>query len=226
MQSLTLKLKQASAVLGVPPKDLQNLVQMGVIRPARRNSVCWFDTNLLLEAKVAFYLKQTLGSSSDLLARFTEAFSKNLGKAKMGDLGDIRLRSRPLNGTDAVEIKIPLRSLAQELEDQIPRASAYKDLPKGRKRAGWKKDFLRNVQKAAADLGDISEEEILRTVREYRSGRKKPPEITVVARSKKKTAQRRSRYVRPGSGNRRIQVNGDRSQEPKRQSAPGLDRRG
>ena len=39
MQSLTLKLKQASAVLGVPPKDLQNLVQLGVIRPARRNSV-------------------------------------------------------------------------------------------------------------------------------------------------------------------------------------------
>ena len=194
MQSLTLKLKQASAVLGVPPKDLQNLVQLGVIRPARRNSVCWFDTNLLLEAKVAFYLKQTLGSSSDLLARFTEAFSKNLGKAKMGDVGDVCLRSRPLNSTDALEIKIPLRSLARELEDQIPRASAYKDLPEGRKkkRAGWKKDFLRNVKKAAADLGDISEEEILRTVREYRSGRKKLPEITVVARSKNKTAWRRS----------------------------------
>ena len=188
MQNLTLKLKQASAVLGVPPKDLQNLVQLGVIRPVRRNSVCWFDTNLLLEAKVAFYLKQTLGSSSDLLARFTEAFSKNLGQAKMGDLADIRLRSRPLNGTDAVEIKIPLRSLARELRDQMPRASAYKDLPRGRKRAAWKKDFLRNAQKAAGDLGDISEEEILRTLREYRSGRKKLPEITVVARSKKQTA--------------------------------------
>ena len=188
MESLTLKLKQASAVLGVPPKDLQNLVQLGVIRPARRKNVCWFDTNLLLEAKVAFCLKQTLGSSSDLLARFTEAFSKNLSNTKMADLGDICLRSRPLNGTDAVEIRIPLRSLARELEDQIPRASAYKDLPKGRKRAGWKKDFLRNVREAAADLGDISEDEILRTVREYRSGRKKLPEITVVVRSKKKTA--------------------------------------
>ena len=188
MQSLTLKLKQASAVLGVPPKDLQNLVQLGVIRPARRNSVCWFDTNLLLEAKVAFYLKETLGSSSDLLAKFTEVFSKNLGKATMGELGDVCLRSRPVNGTDAVEIKIPVRALAQELEEQIPLASAYKDLPKGRKRAGWKKDFLRSVQKAAADLGNISEEEILKTVREDRSGRKKLPEITIVARSKKKTA--------------------------------------
>ncbi len=188
MQDLTLKLKQASAVLGVPPKDLQNLIQLGVIRPARRNSVCWFDTNLLLEAKVAFYLKETLGSSSELLAKFTEVFSKNLGQTTMGELGDVCLRSRPVNGTNAVEIKIPVRSLAQELEEQIPLASAYKDLPKGRKRAGWKKDFLRSVQKAAADLGNISEEEILKTVRENRSGRKKLPEITIVARSKKKTA--------------------------------------
>jgi len=59
MRSVTLKLKQASAVLGVPPKELQNLVQLGVIRPARRSSVCWFDMNLLLQAKVAFYLKES-----------------------------------------------------------------------------------------------------------------------------------------------------------------------
>jgi hypothetical protein len=188
MRTVTLKLKQASVVLGVPPKDLQNLVQMRVIRPARRRNVCWFDASVLLEAKVAFYLKESLGSSSDLLARFTEALSQNLDRTEMSDLGDICLRSRPLNGTDAVEIKIPVRSLARELEDQLPLASAYKDLPKGRKRAGWRKELLRSVQKAAADLGDISEGQILKTVREYRSGRKKPPEITVVARTKKKTA--------------------------------------
>jgi hypothetical protein len=188
MQTVTLKLKQASIVLGIPPKDLQNLVQLGVIRPVRRDRVCWFDTNLLLRAKVAFYLKESLGSSSDLLARFTQALSQNLDKADAGTLEDVCLRSRPFNGTDAVEIKIPVRSLARELEDQIPLASAYKDLPKGRKRSGWKKDLLRSVQKAAADLGDISEEEILRTVRENRLGRKKQPEITVVARSRKKTA--------------------------------------
>ena len=188
MKSIVLKLKQASAALEVPPKDLQNLVQLGVIRPIRRNRVCWFDTNLLLKAKVAFYLKESLGSSSDLLARFAEAIPQNLGKPGLKDLRDICLRSRPLNGTDAVEIRIPTRALAQELEDQLPLASAYKDLPKCRKRPGWKKEFLQSIQKAAGDLGDISEEKILKTVREYRSGRKKMPEITVVARSKKKTA--------------------------------------
>jgi len=39
MQNVTLRLKQAGAVLGVLPKDLQNLVQLGVSRPARRDSV-------------------------------------------------------------------------------------------------------------------------------------------------------------------------------------------
>jgi len=188
MRSIRLKLKQASAVLGVSPKDLQNLVQLGVIRPTRQNKVCWFDINLLLKTKVAFYLKESLGSSSDLLARFTETLSQDLGKGKIKDLKDICLRSRPLHGTDAVEIKIPIRSLVQQLEDRLPLASAYKDLPKGRKRARWKTDFLRSVQKATVALGNISEEQILKTVREYRSGRKKLPEITVVARAKKKTA--------------------------------------
>lgn len=175
-------------VLGVPSKDLQNLVQLGVIHPARRNRVFWFDRNLLLKAKVAFYLKESLGSSSDLLALFTEALSQNLGEVETRKLRDICLRSLPLNGADAVEIKIPLGSLARELDDQIPLALTYKDLPKGRRRAGWKKEFLQSIQKAGGNLGNISEEKILKTVREYRLGRKKLPEITVVARSKTKTA--------------------------------------
>lgn len=188
MQVITLKLKQASVVLGVPPKALQNLVQLGVVHPTRRRNMCWFDWNTLLQAKVAFYLKDSLGSSSELLARFTEAFSESLGKSEAKDLKDISLLSRPLNGTDAVEIKIPIRSLSRELENRIPLASSYKDLPKGRKRPGWKRDFMRTLQKAAGDLGELTEEEILKTVRESRVGRKKLPEITVVARSKKKTA--------------------------------------
>jgi hypothetical protein len=40
----------------------------------------------------------------------------------------------------------------------------------------------------AAQLGDISEEEILKTIREYRAELKKMPEISLVARTKKKTA--------------------------------------
>ncbi len=44
--------------------------------------------------------------------------------------------------------------------------------PLGRQKSGWKRDLLRALHKAGADLGNIREEEILSAVREYRSGRK------------------------------------------------------
>jgi hypothetical protein len=188
MQPIKFKLKQASAVLGVSPKDLQNLVQLGVISPPRRNNLYWFDYKLLLEAKVAFYLKASLGSSSELLARFTKALAPSLGPANLKNIRDVRLQSRPVVDGDAVEIKIPLRSLAEELNQQLPRAAGFKDLPKGRKKPGWKQDFLQTAQMIAAELGDITEEHILKTIREYRAERKKLPEITFVAPTKKKTA--------------------------------------
>ena len=54
-EAIELKLKQASGVLGVAPKDLQNLIQFDILRPTRRNSFYWFDNRLLLEAKIALY---------------------------------------------------------------------------------------------------------------------------------------------------------------------------
>ena len=192
MQNIRLKLKQASAVLGVSPKDLQNLVQFGVLRPAQRNRVFWFDMDLLLQAKVAFYLKDSLGSSSDLLARFTTALSQNLVGGKLSELKDVSLRSRPASGKDAVEIRIPLRSLAMELEKQLPRASVSRDLPRGRKRAGWKKDFLQSLEAAAAEMGNVSEEDVLKTIQETRgmlARRKRRPVPETLSQSKQSMKQ-------------------------------------
>jgi hypothetical protein len=53
-------------------------------------------------------------------------------------------------------------------------------MPRGRKRRGWKKEFLESLTEAAKDIGEVSEEEILRTVRTYRK-EKRVPEITVGA---------------------------------------------
>ena len=52
--------------------------------------------------------------------------------------------------------------------------------PRGRKRRGWKKEFLESLAEVAKDIGEVSEEEILRTVRSYRRERR-TPEITVAA---------------------------------------------
>lgn len=210
MQNIRLKLKQASAVLGVSPKDLQNLVQFGVLRPSQQNRVCWFDTGLLLQAKVAFYLKDSLGSSSDLLAKFTTALSQDLLNGKLSELKDVLLCSRPPSGKDAVEIRIPLRSLAMELEKQLPRASVSRDLPRGRKRAGWKKDFLLSLEAAAAEMGNVSEEEILKTVRQTRAmlaRKKQPPALDMLAQSRQSSRQSSDEIPgsrRPGSARKKL----------------------
>src|ERR1700694_4065894 len=116
MRSVELKLKQASAVLGVDPKDLQNLVQFKVLRPPRRDSFYWFDNRLLLEAKVAFYLKESLGTSTEVLARFTQALSNNLQEEEPTSFRYVWLRSRPATGSEPIEVRIPLRNLPREGE--------------------------------------------------------------------------------------------------------------
>src|SRR2546425_7304134 len=133
MQTVELKLKQASAVLGVDPKDLQNLVQFNILHPPRHDSFYWFDNRLLLEAKVAFYLKESLGTSTEVLALFTQALSKNLKEVEPTRFRYVWLRSRPAGGRELIEVRIPLRNLAKELERQLPRAAVYQDLPRGRK---------------------------------------------------------------------------------------------
>src|SRR2546430_15609918 len=75
MKAQSLKLKQASAVLQVPPKDLQNLVQFGVVKPKRFEGTYVFDANALLTAKVALYLKDSLGTRSSVLSKLMDAFS-------------------------------------------------------------------------------------------------------------------------------------------------------
>lgn len=188
MKRVELKLKQASAVLGVPPKDLQNLVQLKVLRPRLRDNLYWFDTSLLLQAKIAFYLRDALGTSSGLLGKFTEAVAGCLRAADSKQSQYVSLRSRPTTGKDAIEIKIPLRSLAKDLEEQLILASDYKDLPRGRKRPGWKREMLASIRAAASDLkNDVPESKILKTIRQYRAERKRLPEISV-AFPKEKTA--------------------------------------
>ena len=178
MEAVELKLKQASAVLGVAPKELQNLVQFRVLSPIRRDSLYWFDNRLLLEAKIALYLKESLGASTEVLALFTRAFS-SLKDEDVSTLRYLSLRSLPSRGREPIEVRIPLRDLAKELNEQLPLAAVYKDLPRGRKRPGWKGEFARSLEAAAADLSGVSESQVAEAIRGFRAERSRLPEITV-----------------------------------------------
>lgn len=82
-----------------------------------------------------------------------------------------------------VEIVIPVGTLRRELEERLPMAAAAIDLPRGRKRPGWKEEFLRAVQEAAGELPPLSEEDILKAVKQYRRESQVHPEIRLAAKA-------------------------------------------
>jgi DNA-binding transcriptional MerR regulator len=173
-----LKLKQASAVLQVQPKELQNLVQFGVIKPQRRAGAHFFDRKTLLAAKVALYLKESLGTSTSVLSRLMEAFSASEEKFRAQNPNYVVFSCRLTAEEEPIKLGVPFRALEEQVEQRINHVDLYKDLPRGRKRRGWKREFLESLSEAASDIGEISEDEILRTVRSYRK-EKRPREITV-----------------------------------------------
>ncbi len=179
MGALQLKLKQASAVLGVSAKELQNFVQFGVLKPKRRAGLCVFDRDTLLEALVALYLKQNLQTSTSRLSELVRAFASRANSFVPERPDFLVFRLQPSTGPIAIEVKIPFRKLSEDLEQRLRLADLYKDLPRGRKRPGWKREFVESLRQAAEQLGVVSLEEILATIREYRKERQKP-DITVV----------------------------------------------
>jgi hypothetical protein len=67
----------------------------------------------------------------------------------------------------------------QELNEQLPLAGVYKDLPRGRKRPGWKREFTRTLVAAANDLPGVTKSEVAEAIRGFLAEKKKLPEITV-----------------------------------------------
>lgn len=178
--SRKLKLKQASAVLEIRPKQLQNLVQFRVVKPTRSNGTYYFDSGALLVAKIAFYLKEVLGTRTKVLSKLMTAFTASEKKLRARKPSYVIFTCR-LGATDQpIKVGVPLRALEEQIERRMERAEIYRDLPRGRKRRGWKAEFLESLTEAAKDLGEVTEAEILRTVSAYR-GERRTAEITVAA---------------------------------------------
>lgn len=181
MRVVELKLKQASAVLGMPTKELQNLVQFGVVKPRRRRGLYFFDMVCLYQAQVAGHLKLALGTPANKLTEFVEAFSEFLKRGE-NEVPDILVfRSSSKYWTRPVEVKLPLKQLRESLEARLERVDLYRDLPRGRKRPNWKAEFMARLKEASQDIGDVPLRDVQRTIREYRTSKKAKPEITVVA---------------------------------------------
>ncbi|MCC7123619.1 MAG: hypothetical protein IT178_02140 [Acidobacteria bacterium] len=164
----------------VPPKELQNLVQFNVVRPRRRGRAFWFDRDTLLQAKCAYYLKQTLGASTAYLTGFVQALANQTNLAK--ERASVRIESSPRPGLPPVGIIVPVGMLRQQLDARLPLAEVAKDLPPGRRRRGWKREFLQSVRDAAREMPVMSDDEILNVVKQSRRMRG-CPEISVAAKA-------------------------------------------
>ncbi len=167
-------------MLQVKPKELQNLVQFGVVKPRRLGGTYFFDTSALLVAKVASYLKESLGTRAKVLSKLMEAFSASEDEFKSENPEYITFSCRLAAEEEPIKLGVPFRALGKQIEERMSRADLYKNLPRGKKRRGWKKEFLESLTEAAKDFGKVSEEELLRTVRSYRKERR-VLEITVAA---------------------------------------------
>jgi hypothetical protein len=174
-----LKLKQASAVLQIEPKELQNLVQFGIVKPKRAEGTYLFDSNTLMAAKVAYSLKKSLGTRTSVLSKLMNAFLASEKTFKSENPKYIVFTCR-VSMEEPIKVGVPFRALGEQLQEQMTRVGLYRDLPRGRKRRGWKKEFLESVTEAAKEIGEVSDDEILRTIRDYRRERR-APEITVAA---------------------------------------------
>src|SRR5215470_17436781 len=134
MTGQMLKLKQASAVLQVKPKELQNLVQFGVVKPKRSEGTYYFDSGTLLVAKVALYLKDSLGTRTSVLSKLMDAFSECEEKLKAENPSYVVFTCRIAPEEEPIKLGIPFRALEEQIEERMSWADLYRDLPRGRRR--------------------------------------------------------------------------------------------
>ena len=136
-----LKLKQASAVLQIEPKELQNLVQFGVVKPRRLEGTYFFDANALMVAKVASYLKESLGTRTSVLSKLMEAFSASEEEFKSENPKYIIFNCRLAAEEEPIKLGVPFRALGEQIEERMGRADLYKDMPRGRNAGAGKRNF-------------------------------------------------------------------------------------
>src|ERR1700729_4083256 len=106
-----LKLKQASAVLQIEPKELQNLVQFGVVKPQRSEGTYVFDANTLLVANVAFCLREALGTRTSVLSKLMNVFSARGKELKSENPKYIVFTCQLSAEEDPIKVGVPLRAL-------------------------------------------------------------------------------------------------------------------
>jgi hypothetical protein len=135
------------------------------MKPQRSDGNYVFDTNTLLVAKVAFCLESPLGTRTSVLSKLMNVFVASEKEPKSENPKYIVFTRQLSAEEESIKVGIPFRTPGEQLRERMRRADLYRDVPRGRKRRGWKKEFLESLTEAGKDIGGVSNQEILRTVR-------------------------------------------------------------
>ena len=97
------------------------------------------DKDTLLTAKVAFRLKESLGTRANVLSRLIDVFRASEKGLRRKNPEYVVFTCRFSAEEEPIKLGIPYRSIDEQIEQSFSRAALYRDMPRGRKRAGWKK---------------------------------------------------------------------------------------
>ncbi len=185
MTSMQLKTGQVAAVLGITPKQIQNDVDAGYVRPTvagqGRGSTRLYSVEDVVRIKVLEILVQAYGlerqRAATLLAR---AWPRRLTPSTKVLVIPPAVTSSD-EGIDLEPIRLPLGAIVKTTTQRIHRVlEEYREKKRGRP-VGWSQQMRQALTDVSASLQGASDEQIRREIAAYRATRR--------TRSKKVTSR-------------------------------------
>src|SRR5262249_10143399 len=85
-------------------------VQFGVVKPQRSAGTYFFDMKMLLAAKVALYLKESLGTSTSVLSKLMNVFSASEAKLRTQNRNYVVFNCRLTAEEEPIKLGVPFRA--------------------------------------------------------------------------------------------------------------------
>ena len=176
MTSMQLKTGQVAAVLGLAPKQIQNAVDAGYVRPEvagqGRGSIRLYSVEDVVRLKVLEILVQAYGlerqHAATMLARvWPRRFPT---RAKVLVIPPVVTSNS--EGMDLEPIRLPLDAIVETTKQRIHRVlEEYREKKRGRP-VGWSQQMRHSLAEVSASLQGASDAQIRREIVAYRATRR------------------------------------------------------
>jgi DNA-binding transcriptional MerR regulator len=176
MMGMKLKTGQVAAILNMNPKQLQNDVDAGYVRPAvagqGRGSVRLYSFENVVQLKVLALLVQAYGlerpRAATMLARaWPQPFSNQtkilIIPPTLTSIGE---------GIDLEPIRLPLHEIVESIEQRVNEVvTTYQEKKRGRP-VGWSQQMRQALTDVSVHLQEASDEQITHEIETYRARRR------------------------------------------------------